>query len=104
MILRQTKPLLKRLRDMVTRLKNAANVESSLPAGLSSSSADLVKSLQTLHLCQSSFPRGQSSRPSLFVNYDAILTTLNTIDTMYSSTAIPPLLLQKTTSKAKVVM
>ena len=81
MILRQTKPLLKRLRDMVTRLKNAANVESSLPAGLSSSSADLVKSLQTLHLFQS-----------------------NTIDTMYSSTAIPPLLLQKTTSKAKVVM
>ena len=104
MILRQTKPLLKRLRDMVTRLKNAANVESSLPAGLSSSSADLVKSLQTLHLFQSSFPRGQSSRPSLFVNDDAILTTLNTIDTMYSSTAIPPLLLQKTTSKAKVVM
>ena len=53
MILRQTKPLLKRLRDMVTRLKNAANVESSLPAGLSSSAADLVKSLQTLHLFQS---------------------------------------------------
>lgn len=101
---RQTKPLLARLRAMVERLKEASRATAATPAGMAPSSSSLLQSLQGLRLFESSQPRSASPHPARCVNYDAILTTLTTIDAMYEASGLPPLVLQKPSSKSKVVM
>ena len=86
---------------MVERLKEASRATAATPAGMAPSSSSL---LQGLHLFESSQPRSASPHPARCVNYDAILTTLTTIDAMYEASGLPPLVLQKLSSKSKVVM
>ena len=101
---RQTKPLLARLRAMVQRLKEASHPTAAVSAGIAPSSSSLLQSLQGLRLFESALPHTASSLPVQCVNYDAILTTLSTIDSMYEASKLPPLVLQKPSSKSNVIM